>query len=717
METLSDAIRQRDSQRIPALTPTSKNWGSWNVLGLPGCGSEKVFELVLGRQREQGGLVIELDFRDFKNRSTTTLVASLLTSLKEEGLAIREVSSAEPISDLLTCLREAVTQEKDKETPLLIGVSNFDAMLAFPEVEETQHLLNLWEGLGDRSEYHTHFLLASNRDLAEICREVYYSPFYKIFETHWLRIRDVHQDLLTPAMREYYPHWDNSLVMQVASLSGGYPEHVEVIARYSDLSPEQMKRESLDALSTMFGEWLNCLMPSERAVLELICANRPLSKEHQVDRYRLVLKGVLTEVPDGVRVTSPLFKSYVNAQLGPTQEDQEIYIRHWGNLPDLHVQFFRSLFKGFSYIEWEELQPPTPENATVYRITGEDRAGREHRPCILKIDREERLREELQNAREARELLGPVVPNVLATAEIKTLMGIKYELATADNHSFAMMQFKDYFAVEDQTPKNLEDLITRVFTEALFPLYREQKLLSRRFRRYYFLPKADRGEFGDIEDIAKHSRFYDPAKDVLLVPGWATPLPNPGVFLRQNANAPDSAYNFLFDTNRLLGISRAHGDLNPRNLLIDRSGQFHIIDFSEMKDAEKGTRFLDLVRLEAETKFKLAQVTEATLVDMIVSEELLVGASSLFELERLRLFPTVPHTCKMVAVAYALRKAARTIAGESQKETEIDFEYKLGLLAQTLRLALFKEYITPVQLEFAVISAALLADHLMKSAN
>jgi hypothetical protein len=293
-------------------------------------------------------------------------------------------------------------------------------------------------------------------------------------------------------------------------------------------------------------------------------------------------------------------------------------------------------------------------------------------------------------------------------------MGIRYELATNDNRSMSTMQFKEYYQDKNTSPAMLSDLLIRVFTQALFPLYRDQKIVERKYRKFYFLPRYERGEYTIIDDVAKHSRFYNTESGMLELSGTTQPLHNPGLSLRPNPSDNNCPFYRLFESNRLIGLSQAHGDLNPRNLLIDRDGQFHIIDFSEMKDAEKGTRFLDLVRLESETKIKLTDLESKGIASRLAIEELLVESTTLVELERLGLFPMTPEALKMIAVVYALRKSARVLADENTMERQVDFEYKLGLLAQTLRLALFSDYITEIQQEYAVIAAALLAEHLLK---
>jgi hypothetical protein len=154
--------------------------------------------------------------------------------------------------------------------------------------------------------------------------------------------------------------------------------------------------------------------------------------------------------------------------------------------------------------------------------------------------------------------------------------------------------------------------------------------------------------------------------------------------------------------------------MNPRNLLIDGIGNIYLIDFSEMKDEEKGTRFLDMVRLEAETKFKLAVLDSQSLDAFIAMEQLLIEARTLEDINRIRSLPLEAEARKMIAAVCALRQVARQISTEPADDPALDYEYKLGLLAQTLRISLFGNYLTEVEQEYAVVSSALLTDWLIQ---
>jgi hypothetical protein len=116
--------------------------------------------------------------------------------------------------------------------------------------------------------------------------------------------------------------------------------------------------------------------------------------------------------------------------------------------------------------------------------------------------------------------------------------------------------------------------------------------------------------------------------------------------------------------------------------------------------------------LEAEIKFKLHELTPNTLLNSISLEILLAWSISDYELECLKKLPFENEYKKMLMAVITLRQVSRKICTEKITDEDFDREYKLGLLSQTLRISLFRDYISEQQQELAVISASLLVNHL-----
>ena len=332
-------------------------------------------------------------------------------------------------------------------------------------------------------------------------------------------------------------------------------------------------------------------------------------------------------------------------------------------------------------------------------------------PGIVKIDNAQRSSTEAENFKQAREILGPIVPAIVKQANIKGQVASVVEYATGSNNDYSVYQFGEFYL--NQGPDEIGDLLKKVLGQALLPFYRKQSYSDRTIKQLYFLPRLHQGEYDRIDAISRHSKYYHAEDDTLVLPVRKTALPNPGTYLKPPPKSPinpDSPHAKFFLSKREMGLCLIHGDLNPRNFLIDGIGNIHIIDFCEMKF--EGSRFADFVRIEVETKFRLAKITTASLDAMLALESLLVDSNSQEDLDRLRQLPLDVEFRKMAYAVITLRQIARSICDEKTSDERFGVEYKLGLLAQTMRISLFQDYLSETQQEFAVLSSALLIDYL-----
>jgi hypothetical protein len=711
MPDMSSRFRRRDAALL--LKQASLLEGScenWIVQGLPNSGADDVFCFVLEAVRNAGIHVVELNLRDYQLTQVADLVRAILEKLHlaTDRTGMKNGAS---LHDLLSGLREEVADVAFRGKATVVALDNFDAFLKYRDPDEVQEMLNTFQSVAYSPTSQTCFIISCNRDIEDICQRVNYSDFYKIFGSNHFRVTEVALEELERALVGINPAWKKELINRIVYLSGGFPEQAEVISRFADRGDDGMEQESLYALRSTFDQWRDCLTAPELEVLKLVSHREILGLEHQEAKEKLLRKSILGRSNGEFRILSPLLEIYISRLVGEVQEEHPTFIRKVAGLPEVHRNLFQQIFRGRYYIQWNYLQEPSDDNATVYIVTGEDTRGVAFRPCILKIDRKERLNEELEKLREARDLLGPVVPDAIGVAESKGLKGMMIEIATADNRNYEVMQFQEYY--RRKGPREVEELLTKIFEKALFALYQPQKIAQRKYSSHFFVPRTQRGEFRTLALLCKRSRFYKPETDSLAIPGLGRALPNPGSYLEARLNDLTVPYYRLFGSPRSIGLSRAHGDLNPRNILVDGIDNLHIIDFSEMKDSETGTRFQDMVRLEAEIKFKLTNIDSESIIGFIVIDQMLVQSRNLTDLERLRSLPLDAESFKLLAAVNALRKVARNVCTPPVDEGEIDYEYKLSLLAQTLRIALFSDYLSEVQQDFAIISSAMLADWLL----
>lgn len=611
MAHLSMKIRHTEIDRLIGFVISgSGQWTSWIVQGLPGCGVEEVFASLVEqlRTRTAGSedvRLIELDFASYWTEPVSRCVEALLWAMPIA--ADSPNSQDQTLGNLLSQLRKAVTMIAETGCQTIFVFDHFDAVLKFSKPDELQHLLSTLQSLCYNPRYRSANIVQCHRDVEDICQTTNYSDYYKVFGSNHHRVSRVSNTFLRKELADSDHNLDASEIDQIVDLCAGYPEHVEVLLRFAaEDNGVSIEEFALDALALTFLEWENCLTPEESAALHAVRSAGSLRPEHFAGIRKLQRKGIITEKNGRLAVASPLFESYLVDRSGHIDDEQAVFVRQGGSLSSVHRNMLEQLFHGHYYLEWQLMQSMVPGNATVYLITGEDQRGIPYRPCIVKIDNAERAASEGKNIDTARAMLGSLVPNVLSRLSLKGQEAVVLEYASGDNRGYSVQQFADFY--RERTATEVEHVINRVFGQALHPLYRQQVIRPQIGRRLYFLPRLHLGEFDEIAKIARQSRFHSSETDALMLPGFDAELPNPGVYMRPPAESaqPTSPYGWFFLEKRPVGLCFVHGDLNPRNLLIDGIGNVHLIDFCQMK--QEGARFLDFVRLEAEIKFKLTEL-------------------------------------------------------------------------------------------------------------
>ncbi|GEM_PF-1395740 len=715
-------IRHRDAQRVRELVLPKPDEvpRSLIIQGLPGCGVEQVFTDLgnwLRTEWAQPGFRILVE----KNLSTFWVkpVVHLVRSIHEDasGSSHRTVlAETEPkAGDLeteLVRLRESILHHAQGDGQLIFALDNFDALLKFPDPDQVQGLLNILQSLGYEHRYRTAFIICCCRDIEDICQTVNYSDFHKIFGTNHHRVSRVSDQDIERSARLSSPELDSQQIETIVALSAGYPEHADLLLRYTG-PKEEIRRQAVDALTLSFEEWVSCLTADEQQVLQLISRGQTIGYEHLFAQKKLLRRGILTEIDGDIKIASPLFQDHLMARVGKIHGDQTPCVRKAGLLAsNVHCTLLEQLFQGRYYLDWQLLQSPRTSDATVYLVSGEDERGVSYRPCIVKVHRSDMMDRELAATGNAMELLGPVVPRVLAQASLKGQKAVVFEYATGDNRSYEVRQFAEFYRT--QPSEQVVSLLSKLFGQVLWPFYQTQMFKHRSASRLYFLPRLDQGEFDRLAEVARRSHFYDPDRDKIVLPNQQEPLANPATLLRPASEDPTCAYHRLFLEKRNAGLCLVHGDINPRNFLVDGIGNVHIIDFAAMK--EEGGRFLDFARLETEIKFKLTDVgpTREEILSLTSVERMLTEASNDTALTMVLNLPFTDKVAKMVAAVAALRQTARSICQEKIEDIDFELEYKTALLAQTLRTSLYEGYLDQPQQEFAVVSAALITQHLLK---
>lgn len=718
MDTISQTLREKDAEKLASFITNSKFLKSWLVQGMPGGGIDPVFKNLVQRienlsTSKEKIKVISIDFSSlWTNSLNSSMVQYFITPLPLKTPPNSD--NSKNISSLLEFLRMTIKSLAEEGWQFVYVFNHFDSVLKFSNLEEIQEMLNTFQSLCYENIYRTSNIVESYRDIEDICRRTNYSDYYKVFGTNHTRISRVSGLILEQEIKKRYPEAKDKSVKNIIDLCGGYPEIADVILRETSIealdSVDSYNFNNIYSAAFPFDRWVECLSPEELSVLEKMSKKDTVDKDLSFHKRKLLRKELLRENQQGeVFFTSPLFEHFLTERIPVKNSSNKVVIKRRGLLDSIHRDLLEDLFSDRFIIEIKLQQEQLPGNAYVFMVNGEDERGVIYRPCIVKVDESARSERENKNLEIARQILGTIVPSILKRNRLRGQDAVILEYATADNKHYTVQQFAEFY--QKRNVIEIAQFLERVFDNALAPFYRTQKIVEKEAKKLYYLPRIHHGEYDSLSNIAQKSRYF--RSGTLRIPGTEKILPNPGEYLKPSqdqATTSESNYERFFLSRRSVGLSMAHGDLNPRNLLIDGIENIHIIDFSELK--EDSARFLDFVRLEAEIKFKLVNLDEESLETFITLESMLTETADISQLERISKLPFEDESQKMAKAVFTLRKIAFSICAKGTSYDDFILEYLLGLLTQTFRICLFQDYITDIQKEFAILSAALLINKL-----
>lgn len=151
-----------------------------------------------------------------------------------------------------------------------------------------------------------------------------------------------------------------------------------------------------------------------------------------------------------------------------------------------------------------------------------------------------------------------------------------------------------------------------------------------------------------------------------------------------------------------------HGDFNQHNILVDANYQTWLIDFLSTGQAH---RLRDVATLDTVIRIQLLQAEEATLEERLQMEERLARVVLFSQLEQLgdEIPTSNPAIAKAYTISLHLRGIARRLVMHNPQQDMS--EYHIAALYLALNTLRFYG-LSAVQREQALLSAALLAEHL-----
>lgn len=310
-------------------------------------------------------------------------------------------------------------------------------------------------------------------------------------------------------------------------------------------------------------------------------------------------------------------------------------------------------------------------------------------PVIVKLCARDEIARETENHRLIEPFLGGQHLAVLkAEAYSRQVGGLVYSLIGAEDWQ-SIRTFGDIFF--NESAPTVTSLLERFFTQTFKGLLanaRQEKidLTSTYTRQLRLTPDKLRLALAEVHPPAltePHLQFQGLAgafKNPIL---WALP----------------SGQFFPFEV-----LSRqclCHGDLHSRNILVDASGHFWLIDFAR---AGESHALRDFVELETDIKFNLLQVADLEALRQFEQALLTPGA---FYAGPLQPYFADRHLDHAYQVITGLRRIASNLTGLAGDSRE----YYQALFIHTLNIIRLR-HISPEWKRYALLSAALIRERL-----
>jgi hypothetical protein len=361
------------------------------------------------------------------------------------------------------------------------------------------------------------------------------------------------------------------------------------------------------------------------------------------------------------------------------------------------------LFRGCKSIRAKELSGGY-SRAKVFLINSIERNGYVQVPTVLKLDNMERIGKERVGFEKLQYILGPHVPQILASIETEKGAGIRYSFAAMHQKSNPKT-FKEFFVSLDGKNKKDTELLSKnmnvLFDEIFEPLYSNWTLDQKQ------LWKANTFNVGYIRYVASDMKKvlgYLPNNDSISIDGVGT-FYNPMLFYtKKNINSK------LFEPVSYVRQSLAHGDLNAGNIILDDYSNMWLIDFF---NSDYDYHIIqDIVKLENDLKFIHTPISSVKDLSQLVRfERLLMDQKKLSD--PLKKLPKDLGKNRNITRLYKAVKILRQFAFKISADNNM-YNYRVPQLRYSAHNLRFEES-ELMQKKYALVSTSMLAEYFLKN--
>ncbi|MBP7674863.1 MAG: hypothetical protein KBB14_00980 [Thermoanaerobaculia bacterium] len=671
---------RRELERSADASPTK----SFALVAAPGFEGAAVFEFIKEqwRKKRPSGVLIALRGETFRRPDG---VSEAIQELRR-AVGGPEGHGSTPLTENAKRLREE-GRRRFGETgePVVVALSSLESVSRGSRMEEVGAFLDLLQEGATESPRWLAVWSLSEEEPARICEQVAWSPFYKVYGSRIYFAAGFERDVALPWIGAALQRISVPAGVSAAAVfeaTGGIPEAVEMLLER--LGEAESLEAAWELARTHGGERLSrfrAFLQRDAAVLAAIGRGMPIRDADRAAIHRLTSFGVVTKTAEGAfsLVAPGLTKRLLEGCGGSPEEPaaERNFVRGLQLVPGRDNQeLVASLCAGTFYSELEVLQSREGE-AWVARVDRENEKGQRLRPQVLKLHQKESVKREVDRAREARKILGSGCPEILRTEYRGSLGGYIAEFACADSLQFELRTFEAVFRAPGQDAGAAEKMLRRVLTRVLAGFYRDASLKSVPPSKYYSPPTCEQIDGDEVITKGRSWRM-----------------------VRKS----------LFETKRNLLLSEAnHGDLNPRNFLIDGAENIHVIDFSTFGG---GPVARDFCRLEAEIALKLCpfeNVGEAESVLTVLCTFPFSDAGA-----GLPLRAAIHSALRCIR---CVREAYLEMCPPEESDWNPIQDYQVGLAATAARMSLFRGYLSEEQRRMALTYLGRLAEMVIGGAG